>query len=197
MAVAQTESTTAEASEDLRRRVVSLVIVIAIIVGLLLFMAVHAGSRAHSAAQVDGSVLIGEPAPDFTATDLDGHRFSLSSLRGRPVIVTFGASWCHPCYEEYPLLVRAAAKYAGRLAIVSVMYQDLRADELRFLRRQSVHWPAIDDTSNAIAEAYEVHGLPATFFITPTGTLSERAWGLTTPRALDGPLGRLLTTSLK
>ena len=108
------------------------------------------------------------------------------------MIVAFGASWCQPCYEEYPLLVRAAARYAGRLVVVSVMYQDLRADELRFLRREGVHWAAIDDNSNAIAEAYQVHGLPETFFIAPGGNLVARGFGLTSQRALDGPLNRLL-----
>ena len=185
----------ADAPEDLRRRVVSLVTVIALIVGSLLFVALRASSSGHTAAQVSGRTLVGRPAPEFTATDLDGHRFSLSSLRGRPAIVAFGASWCHPCYEEYPLLVRAAAKYSGRLAVVSVMYEDVKAAELRFLRGQAVSWPAIDDSSNAIAEAYQVHGLPETFFITPSGKLAERGWGLTTQRALDGPLSRLLAAS--
>jgi cytochrome c biogenesis protein CcmG, thiol:disulfide interchange protein DsbE len=193
----QPESPSVEAPEDLRRRVVSLVIVISIIVGLLLFVALRAGSRGHAAAQVSGTTLIGQPAPNFTATDLDGHSLSLASLRGRPLVIAFGASWCHPCYEEYPLLVRAAAKYAGRLAVVSVMYEDVKADELQFLRRQGVHWPAIDDTSNAIAEAYQVHGLPETFFVTRAGVLVERGWGLTSQRALDGPLQRLLALDRK
>jgi len=187
----QPQPSAAEAPEVRHRRVIGLVIVVAVIVGSLLFVALRSSSS-HSAVQVSGSTLVGRPAPDFAATDLAGNRFSLSSLRGHPVIVAFGASWCHPCYEEYPLLVRAEAKYAGRLVVVSVMYEDLPADESRFLRREGVHWTAIDDSSNAIAQAYQVHGLPETFFVTPGGTLAARGFGLTSRRALDGPLNRLL-----
>jgi len=153
--------------EDQRGRLVSMVAVIALFVGALLVIAFRSGGNTSAA------------------------------LRGHPVIVTFGASWCHPCYQEYPLLVRAAALHAGRLVVVSVMYEDVKADEVRFLRREGVHWAAIDDTSNAIAEAYQVHGLPETFFITPQGVLQARGWGLTTQRALDGPLQRLLAAPAK
>ena len=183
--------TAVEAPEDLHRRVISLAIAIAIVVGVLLFTAFRAHGS-HSVVRVGGSAIVGHPAPDFTATDLAGHQFSLSSLRGHPVILAFGASWCRPCFEEYPLLVRAEAKYAGRLVVVSVMYEDLRAAELRFLNGQGVHWTAIDDNTNAIAAAYQVHGLPETFFVTPGGTLAERGFGLTSQRALDGRLNRLL-----
>lgn len=195
MAVSELQSsfppTAVEAPEDLHRRVISLAIAIAIVVGLLLFVALRA-HNSYPVVKVTGTATVGHPAPDFAVTDLAGHQFSLSSLRGHPVILAFGASWCGPCFEEYPLLVRAEAKYAGRLVVVSVMYEDLRADELRFLKGQGVHWTAIDDNTNALAAAYQVHGLPETFFVTPGGELAERGFGLTSQRALDGPLNRLL-----
>jgi cytochrome c biogenesis protein CcmG/thiol:disulfide interchange protein DsbE len=174
-------------------RVIVLVVVIAALAGALLFVSLRSSAR-PSSQTATGKLRVGQAAPSFTATDLAGHRFSLSAARGHPVIVTFGASWCHPCNEEYPLLARAAQQYAGRLIVVSVMYQDLRADATRFLRKYHATWPAIDDKSNVISKAYQVHDLPQTFFITPSGVLQSREWGLTTQRALDVPLHRLLAS---
>ena len=60
------------------------------------------------------SLRINDTAPDFTLTGIDGRRLTLSSLRGRIVVLTFFASWCHPCEEDMPALQRAQADNAGR-----------------------------------------------------------------------------------
>ena len=178
---------------DMRFRLVALIVAIAFVAGALFVISSRASNRS-STASVSGSLRVGGAAPDFSATDLTGRRVSLSALRGHPVILAFGASWCHPCTEEYPLLVRAKATYSGRLEIVSVMYEDVKADELQFLHQFGVTWSAIDDSSDVISSAYQVHELPQTFFVTPKGVLQTRAWGLTTQGALDDPLRRLLAS---
>jgi cytochrome c biogenesis protein CcmG/thiol:disulfide interchange protein DsbE len=142
-----------------------------------------------------GRAVVGKAAPDFTATDLDGRPVSLASYRGRALIVTFGASWCNPCRQEYPLLVEAAAKHRDKLAIVSVMHDDLSRDARAFVREFHARWPTINDESNAISSAYGVVGVPQTFFITPTGVVQARVFGITSHGALDPPLDRLLATS--
>ena len=111
------------------------------------------------------------------------------------MIVTFGASWCHPCNEEYPLLVKAAAKHAGKLVVVSVMHDDLVPDEHAFLRKYDVKWQAIDDSDNVISDAFHVNEIPDTFFITPSGKVLTREFGLTSQSALDKPLNRLLAST--
>jgi cytochrome c biogenesis protein CcmG/thiol:disulfide interchange protein DsbE len=172
--------------------------VIVVVVGALLFVSLRSHERsvnAQGAAKVSGTFLLGKPAPDFTARDLDGRAVSLSSYRGRPLILSFGASWCHPCREEYPLLVQAAAEHRGKLAIISVMHDDLVRDERAFLAKFDVTWPAIDDRSNAISSAFRVGQIPDTFFITADGIVQERVFAMTSRAALDGPLNRLLATS--
>jgi peroxiredoxin len=167
-----------------------------VVVGVLL--AVSLRSRSHRTAvppdvSVKGVAEVDQAAPQFRATDLGGKPVSLASYRGRPVLVSFGASWCHPCNEEYPLLVRAAARHPD-LALLSVMHDDLASDAKRFVARYHADWPAINDESNAISKAYGVVGIPQTFFITKTGRIQARVYGITTQKALDGPLNRLLST---
>jgi cytochrome c biogenesis protein CcmG, thiol:disulfide interchange protein DsbE len=173
----------------------ALAAVIVVVVGALLFVSIRSHQRSVGAAKVSGTFLLHKAAPDFRATDLEGHTVSLSQYRGRPLIVSFAASWCHPCNQEYPLLVKAAKKYKGKLAVISVMHDDLTVDERRFLAGFKVPWPAVDDQSNAISTAFRVAEIPDTFFITADGVVQTREFGITTKAALDRPLKALLATS--
>jgi cytochrome c biogenesis protein CcmG/thiol:disulfide interchange protein DsbE len=176
---------------------------IVVVVGILLAVSLrstHHDSKPSSTtepkgAHVEGRAEVGKPAPTFTATDLNGDSVSLASYRGKPVIVSFGASWCHPCREEYPLLVEAAAKYKSRLGIVSVMHDDLSGDARAFVDKFHATWPAVNDESDAISSAYGVKGVPQTFFITAAGVVQTRVFGITSHGALDPPLRRLLASS--
>jgi cytochrome c biogenesis protein CcmG, thiol:disulfide interchange protein DsbE len=175
----------------------ALVAAIVVLVGALLAVSLrsHAsGGSGPAGATIAGRAVVGKPAPVFTAKDLDGRGVSLASYRGRALIVSFGASWCHPCRQEYPLLVAAAARYHSQLVVVAVMHDDLSGDARAFAREFHATWPAINDESNAISEAYGVVGVPQTFFITPSGVVQARVYGITSRAALDGPLNRLLAT---
>jgi cytochrome c biogenesis protein CcmG/thiol:disulfide interchange protein DsbE len=179
--------------------VLALGVAIVVVVGALLAFSLRSRSSSStempSGATIAGHAVNGRAAPLFTATDLDGKSVSLASFRGRALVVSFGASWCHPCEQEYPLLVKAAAQHPRDLAVVSVMHDDLTPDAKRFVRRFHAEWPAINDESNTISTAYGVVGVPQTFFITKAGVIQARVYGITTRSALDGPLNRLLATA--
>jgi cytochrome c biogenesis protein CcmG/thiol:disulfide interchange protein DsbE len=180
-----------------RRAFIALGLAIAVVVGALLVVSLgsqHTAMKVPKGATISGRAVVGKPAPTFTAIDLDGRSVSLASYRGRPLIVSFGASWCHPCRQEYPLLVATAAKHGAKVAIVSVMHDDLNGDARAFVKEFHARWPAINDESNAISEAYGVVGVPQTFFITPEGVVQARVYGITSHSALDPPLNRLLVT---
>jgi cytochrome c biogenesis protein CcmG/thiol:disulfide interchange protein DsbE len=181
-----------------RGALLALAALIVVVVGALLLVSVRANRSSTTVpkgASIGGRAVVGKAAPGFAATDLDGHPVSLASYRGRALIVSFGASWCHPCRQEYPLLVEAAAEHGSRLAIVSVMHDDLSRDARSFVREFHASWPAINDESNAISSAYGVVGVPQTFFITREGVVQARVYGITTHGALDPPLNRLLAPS--
>jgi cytochrome c biogenesis protein CcmG, thiol:disulfide interchange protein DsbE len=190
-------STGTDGGHGRRVRAIALGAAIVVVVGVLLAVSLHSRSKPDavpSDVSVKGIAGVNETAPLFSATDLDGTPVSLASYRGRPVLVSFGASWCHPCNQEYPLLVRAAAKHHD-LALLSVMHDDLPSDAKRFVAKYHADWPAINDESNAISKAYGVVGIPQTFFITKAGRIQARVYGITSQKALDGPLNRLLSTS--
>jgi cytochrome c biogenesis protein CcmG/thiol:disulfide interchange protein DsbE len=182
-----------------RRRgaLLALAAAIVVVVGVLLAVSLRShdsSTKEPPGATIAGRAVVGKAAPTFTATDLEGRAVSLASYRGRALIVSFGASWCHPCREEYPLLVEAAAEHGKKLAIVSVMHDDLSRDARAFVREFHAAWPAINDETDAISRAYGVVGVPQTFFITPEGVVQARVFGITSHRALDPPLKRLLAT---
>lgn len=115
----------------------------------------------------------GQPAPPIVATALDGTPLDLASLRGRPVIVNFWASWCVPCRAEFPLLAEKLAELGPRddLAIVGVLYKDEPPLAQRFLEDFGANWASVPDADGAIAGDYRVVAPPQTYFIDADGVL--------------------------
>src|SRR5215213_6907160 len=117
-------------------------------------------------------VAAGEPAPPISGTTIDGASFDLASLRGRPVIVNFWASWCVPCREEMPLLRdELAAHSADGLAIVGVIFKDQTDPARQFTDSFGVKWPSATDADGSIAKSYRVVAPPQTYFIDRSGVL--------------------------
>ena len=137
---------------------------------------------------------IGSLAPDFRGRDLSGNEVTLSSLRGRPVVLTFFASWCNPCEKELPSLQRILDEQPGRLAVLGVNYRDIDDDTRAFVQRLGVKFPAvIEDTGdNPIAARYDVHEMPDTIFIDAKGVVRDRTWGPLSDSDLRAAVDRLV-----
>jgi cytochrome c biogenesis protein CcmG/thiol:disulfide interchange protein DsbE len=144
-------------------------------------------------ATAAGLALVGEPAPNFALTDLHGNLVQLSSLRGRPVIVHFWASWCGPCVEEFPILLRASAAHRGDdLAIVGIVYNDSSAAAGAFMTRMGATWPATVDPGGGVATRYGIIGPPDTFFVDRSGVIVGRQIGQLSAADLQHGLSRIL-----
>ena len=123
----------------------------------------------------------GQPAPAVSGTTLDGAKFDLASLRGRPVIVNFWGPTCVPCRDEFPLFKQELAAHAADgLAIVGVLMYDGPDDARRFVDELGANWPTVDDPSGAIRSAYRVVGRPQSYFIDAAGILREISVGQVT-----------------
>jgi thiol-disulfide isomerase/thioredoxin len=118
----------------------------------------------------------GELAPEINLKSMTGDQITLSKLEGRPVVVNFWATWCGPCREEFPALVRAYRKYQDKgLVILGVNFQDEASDEgvLTFMRNSLVNFPIVRDTGERVGRMYNVRGLPTSFFVDKQGIIRD------------------------
>jgi len=117
---------------------------------------------------------VGKPAPNFTATTLEGAKVTLRGLRGHPVWLTFGAPWCQPCRAENPDVEAAYEKYRAQgLEVLWIVINDNRSDIEGYAKRTGLSYPKVDDSSGAIESRYRIDGIPSHFFIDSSGILRE------------------------
>ncbi len=124
------------------------------------------------------SPLIDKPAPDVRLMELSGGgSVQLSSLRGRPAVVNFWATWCIPCVQEHAALT-AAARSNPDVAFLGVVYEDTAENARGFLaQRGGAAYPSYADDDGKASIAFGVYGVPETFFIDAQGVIVEKYVG--------------------
>lgn len=117
---------------------------------------------------------IGEPAPDFSLTSLDGKKVSLSQLKGRPVVVNFWAIWCPPCKLEMPALEGLSKDAAAKgFSLLTVNQEEDKSTVENFLEDNGYTFPVVLDSSGDVSELYKVTGIPTTVFINSKGIITD------------------------
>jgi len=122
----------------------------------------------------------GELAPEISLKSLTGDQIVLSKLEGHPVIINFWATWCGPCREEFPALVRKYKQYQGQgLVVIGVNFQDENTDEgvLTFMRNTLVNFPIVRDVDERVGRMYRINGLPTSYFVDKSGVIRDRVVG--------------------
>ena len=136
-----------------------------------------------------GGAVVGEQAPGFTLTALDGDEVTLSAYRGRPLLINFWASWCAPCRAEMPDLVRAyKAHQADGLVVLAIntTAQDSIADVRAFVSEFKLPFPVLLDETDAVARGqYQLRGLPMSVFVDRKGTIVRRHLGTMSSDQID------------
>jgi beta-lactamase regulating signal transducer with metallopeptidase domain/thiol-disulfide isomerase/thioredoxin len=128
----------------------------------------------------------GDPAPDFLLTPLlHGNAFTLSSLRGRYVLLDFWATWCAPCVAEFPALAKLHAMYKtnDRVMLLGVNLDDDPTTARTLLHRAQAPWtqdrPGTRPTDrDDVLTRYAISSVPCYILIGPDGKLSHRGWDL-------------------
>jgi cytochrome c biogenesis protein CcmG/thiol:disulfide interchange protein DsbE len=122
---------------------------------------------------------IHKPAPAFTLPRLDGSgEVALAELSGKVVVVNFFASWCLPCTQENPALVRVYERYRGSdVVLLGVNLQESRENGLAYVQRMGMSWATLADDDGRVVLAYGVFGPPETFFIGRDGIIEGRHIG--------------------
>ena len=132
-------------------------------------------ARTHTAALTEKG---GEMAPDFTLPTAAGQPFTLSSLRGKYVLVDFWASWCGPCRAENPRLRTLYQQHQAKgLEIVSVSVDADGAKWRKAVSQDQLPWTQVSDLKgwdSPAAQLYGVLAVPTTVLIAPDGRVLER-----------------------
>jgi len=115
-----------------------------------------------------------KPAPDFTYDTGDGPK-KLSDARGAPVLVHFWDSWCEPCTDELPLLVRARMTEPN---LVVITFSDEENGAARaYLTKQGIDLPLVADVDHKVFRIYGVHAIPVSVFVRGDGTVEHVSVG--------------------
>jgi len=157
------------------------------------------GSDGAGVTAVDVSVAPGQAVPavgqlaaDFTATTITGDTVTLSGLRGQPVWLLFGATWCTNCRAEAPDVQAVAQAYAGRATVVAVYVGESSTTVRGYADRVGLTYPQIADAADTIAQTYAVMGIPAHFFIDADGVIRKIAVGPVSQQAASNALDAML-----
>lgn len=125
----------------------------------------------------------GSFAPDFTAKDVNGKMFKLSSYKGKVIFLNFFATWCPPCREEFPELVKLHEKYQKNSNVLVVSVALEHPETMRNLkpfleRNKAKHIVLAGPEAESAAEKYEVQYIPSNFLIGKDGKVAG-VWGFT------------------
>ena len=188
-----------------RSLVFILVIIIAITVALFFGKSFTKGGKNGSGViasvlkpQDDGPAN-GTMAPDFTLKTLDGKEVSLSSMKGKAVMVNFWATWCEPCKIEMPWMVELQDKYRkDGFEIIGVAMDDSDNKEIAaFAKKMNVNYTILKG-SEKVADLYGgLDGLPTNFFLDRNGKVIDRFKGLRSESVIVDDIKKALGSESK
>jgi thiol-disulfide isomerase/thioredoxin len=161
---------------------------------------------ASGTALVYNSPLDGKLAPSFTLPDVDGKTVSLSSYRGKALLINFWATWCGPCQIETPWLIQLRDKYASQG--FEVLGIDAEGDDVKpsdkaawdkdkaaivkFVQKEKIPYPVLMD-GDSIATPYGgVENLPTSFYVNRKGVVVAAQMGLTSESDMASKIQKAL-----
>jgi peroxiredoxin len=142
---------------------------------LILMPVVFSGVRAQGTG-----IKPGNAAPEIRLPALKGDTVTLSSLRGKLVLIDFWASWCAPCVQEQPELKQLYTKYAKpaaqgkKLEILGVSLDSKREAWQKAVEKNSITWPQVSDLKfwmSPVARDYQIEALPFNVIVDEKGII--------------------------
>lgn len=121
---------------------------------------------------------IGHPMPDFSQADTSGKLISLSSFRGKYLLIDFWASWCVPCRRENPNLVKTFNTFKDKgFTILGVSLDKNKASWIKAIQTDQLYWTQVSDLKywdNVIAKRFDIRSIPQNILVDPSGKIIAR-----------------------
>jgi len=133
---------------------------------------------------------VGALAPDFTAVTLDGDEVTLSEFRGRPVWLTFGATWCASCRVEAPD-IQAAYEESDDTVVLAVYLSEDAGDVRPYVERLGMTFTHLPDPDERLASRFHVIGVPMHYFIDREGVVRALKFGVLSRPQMDAELAAI------
>ncbi len=142
----------------------------------LLALAASGGSEPVDEAAQATLTKLGEEAPLFEVTTLDGRKFSLREQRGKVVLVSFFATWCGPCLEELPHLEKEIwlAHKDRKFSLIALGREHTDTELAAFRRKHKLTLPMAADPKRSVFGRYATAYIPRAVLIDPQGRIIDQ-----------------------
>jgi thiol-disulfide isomerase/thioredoxin len=170
-------------------------------VGMMSPVASHANDAApaslDSEQETASAACMADAKPaklDFTMKDLDGKEVSLTSYKGKVILLNFWATWCGPCKAEIPGFVELQAKYKNDLVVVGYSVDDEAPKARAFATEYKMNYPILlGEGREDVQDAYgPIWGIPASFIISRDGRVCKKHLGIAPKAVFEREIKALL-----
>ena len=151
--------------------------------------------------------MVGKTAPDFSLEDLSGKKVSLSSYKGKAVLINFWATWCGPCKLETPWLVDLRNQYASKgFEILGISTDDIDRDDTKafdkekkeiagFVQQMRMPYPVLIEGDKLSKPYGGLDAMPTSFYVDRAGTIVAAQMGISSKDEMEANIQKALKGS--
>jgi len=131
-----------------------------------------------SVAEIETGIEIGDKAPDFTLSTLDGEEVQLSDFEGEEILLNFWATWCPPCREEMPDIQKFYDQHDVTVLAVNLTDTEMNKENVNvFIEEFEFTFPILMDEEAEISNLYRVNPIPVSYMLDSDGVIQHKAYG--------------------
>ena len=159
-------------------RIVKAIVIIPLLFLIAMGPNTSKGGSRDSVSPLDSDKAINTAAPDFTLRDMHGKDITLSSFRGKVVLLNFWATWCPPCKAEMPTMNRLYNEIRSRgFEVIAVSTDNSLSTLKNYLSKSRLDFAVVHDERNHVSKQYRVFSMPTSFLINKNGIIVEKFYG--------------------